>query len=242
MNRQDAKITQREPVMHDSLLSVDVLIPVHNGARFLEEAIHSVLVQTYPFLTILVIDDGSMDQSATIAARFPRVHVLQQPHRGIGAAINLALRHAQGTLLASVDADDRWLPDKLEKQVNALVADPDLDIVFGYTRQFYQPTDPASAAVVVSPPQSGIARSGMLARRTAFDRVGPFAEDPTIHQFVDWYARACEAGLRMHTLPDIVFERRVHEENMSRREPAAQRQSYLRALRLSAARRKSAAP
>jgi hypothetical protein len=79
----------------------------------------------------------------------------------------------------------------------------------------------------------------MVARRTAFNRVGAYAEDPAIHPFVDWYARACEAGLRMYVLPEVLYERRVHNDNMGRRMPAAQRASYLRALRGTVARRKA---
>jgi hypothetical protein len=82
----------------------------------------------------------------------------------------------------------------------------------------------------------------MLIWRASFARVGEFAENPDTHPFVDWYARACEAGLQRQVIPDVVFERRIHDDNMGRRQPIAQRQSYLKALRLSVARRSTGTP
>jgi glycosyltransferase involved in cell wall biosynthesis len=213
--------------------SVSVIIPVYNGERFLAEAIQSVLDQTLPPDEIIVVDGGSTDGSAAVAARYEGVAVLGHPRRGIGAALNLALSHARGDLIASLDADDRWLPDKLEKQVSALTADPALDMVFGHVRQFHGSGGPAGD------PQPGISRCAMLVRRVAFDQVGAFAEDLGVHEFVDWYARAQERGLRSIALPDVVFERRIHDDNLGRQTPSAQYQSYLRALRLSVTRRRA---
>jgi GT2 family glycosyltransferase len=80
----------------------------------------------------------------------------------------------------------------------------------------------------------------MLVRRSSFQRVGLFNESRAIHHFLDWYARAQEAGLRSLMLPDIVYERRIHDQNIGRRLPVAQRQGYLRALRESLHRRRQA--
>ncbi len=213
--------------------TVSVIIPVYNGERFLAEAIRSVLEQTLTPAEIIVVDDGSTDGSATVAAEHQGVRVLQQSHCGVGTALNLAIGHAGGELLAFLDADDRWLPDKLEKQAAALRADMALDMVFGQARQFHDPGG------LTGEMQPGISRCAMLVRRVAFDRVGAFAESPEIHEFVDWYGRAQTAGLRWAIVPDVVFERRIHDDNLGRRTPDAQRQSYLRSVRLSLARRRS---
>ncbi|MEZ4836451.1 MAG: glycosyltransferase family A protein [Caldilineaceae bacterium] len=112
---------------------VDVIIPVYNGERYLHEAIESVLKQRYHPLQLIVVDDGSEDESAALAARFEGVHVLHGPHAGIGAALNRGIRHGKGDLIAFLDADDRWLPEKLARQVKCLQAHPGVDMVFGYT-------------------------------------------------------------------------------------------------------------
>lgn len=214
--------------------SISVIIPVYNGERFLAEAIRSVLEQTLPPDEIIVVDDGSTDGSATVAAQHEGVCVLQQLNRGPGAALNLAIEHASGQLLAFLDADDRWLADKLEKQVAALMADPTLDMIFGHVRQFHDTDSPTGEA------QAGISRCAMLVHRVAFDRVGPFTERFDVHEFADWFVRAQEVGLKFYLMPNVVFERRIHAHNSGGgRLPDALRQSYLRALRLSITRRRN---
>ncbi len=213
---------------------VDVIIPVYNGAVFLGEAIQSVADQSYTSTEIFVVDDDSTDDSAAVAAAFPAVHLLQQPHRGIGAALNLGLGQGAGEFVAFLDADDRWLPAKLEKQVAVLRADPTLDMAFGHVRQFIHGAATEEPTENIQP---GLSRCSLLTRRSSLDRVGLFTEDPGLHVFVDWYTRAQEAGMRAVMLPDLLFERRIHATNLGRRTPDAQRQSYLRALRLSIARR-----
>ena len=224
--------------MTDENPGVDVIIPVHNGARYLGEAIQSVLRQTYTAIDVIVVDDGSEDRSAAVAAQIPGVRVLRQPHHGIGVALNLAIRHANGPLLAFLDADDRWLPDKLERQVGALMADPTLDMVFGHVHQFYQPDGSHGGKTIAGATQPGVSRNTLLVWRTAFARVGGFVETRTVHSFLDWYARACDADLRTLILPVVVAERRVHDENLGLRTPDAQRQSYLQALRIAVTRRR----
>jgi len=219
-------------------VTITAIIPVHNGERFLAEAIGSVLAQTLPPDEIIVVDDGSTDGSATVAGRFERVLVVRQPHCGIGAALNLAINHANGDFLAFLDADDRWLPDKLANQVNVLTADPTVDMVFGHVRQFRE-VDGGGEIELSSESQPGLSRYALLVRRSAFDRVGIFSDDPHTHSFMDWYLRAVEAGLKYLMLPDVVAERRIHANNLGRRTPDEQRRSYMQTLRQSMARRRS---
>ncbi len=228
-----------------SELSISVIIPVHNAEPYLAEAIHSVLAQSYPALEVWVVDDGSSDASAAVAERLsmasgraPAVSLLHQPHRGISAALNLGIQHSQGALLAFLDADDRWLPDKLDKQVHVLKTNPAVDMIFGHVRQFQQTG--ANRVPITGEVSPGIHRGAMLVRRSAFARIGPFAEDANVHGFVDWYSRACEANLRALVLPDVLYERRIHNDNLGQRMRDAQRQSYLRALRQAVERRKGA--
>lgn len=103
---------------------VSVIIPAYNAAAFLAETLDSVLSQTYRNLEVLVVDDGSQDDTPRIveavAVRDSRVHLLRQQRRGVGVARNLAVARASGAYIAPIDADDIWFPSKIEKQVGCM--------------------------------------------------------------------------------------------------------------------------
>ncbi|MBD3883999.1 glycosyltransferase [Phormidium tenue FACHB-886] len=103
-----------------SPVKVSVIIPCYNSDRFLAEAIDSVLRQTYPAAEIIVVDDGSTDQTREIAARYPAVKYLYQHNQGVSAARNVGLNVSQGDYLVFLDHDDRLLPDALAIGVQGL--------------------------------------------------------------------------------------------------------------------------
>jgi glycosyltransferase involved in cell wall biosynthesis len=113
-------------------MTISVVIPTYNYGRFIQEAIDSVLVQTFDDLEIVVVDDGSTDNTLEIVAAIqdPRIRVVRTPHLGISAARNEGLAQIQGEFIAFLDADDRWRPDKLERQIRIMDAEPDLGAVF----------------------------------------------------------------------------------------------------------------
>jgi glycosyltransferase involved in cell wall biosynthesis len=127
----------------------------HNGKRFLADAIESVLAQTYPSWELLLVDDGSTDGASEVArsyaARHPeRIRYLEHAghrNRGMSASRNLGLQHSRGALVAFLDSDDVWLPEKLARQVAILDTHPDAQMTFGPTRVWHGWTgDPADAA------------------------------------------------------------------------------------------------
>jgi glycosyltransferase involved in cell wall biosynthesis len=105
---------------------VSVIIPVYNGAEFVVEAIESAARQTYRNLEIIVVDDGSTDGTLKLlqhyAGKEPRLRILNQANGGVASARNHAIAEAAGELIAPLDADDLWLPDKIERQVKCLLA------------------------------------------------------------------------------------------------------------------------
>lgn len=114
---------------------ISVVIPAYNAAATLDETLLSVRRQTHAALEVIVVDDGSSDGTAQIvqahAAVDPRVTLLRQANAGVAAARNLGWSHATSDLIAFVDADDLWAPDKLEKQFAALAAAPaDVGLVY----------------------------------------------------------------------------------------------------------------
>jgi glycosyltransferase involved in cell wall biosynthesis len=106
-------------------LLVSVVIPAYCSGRYIARSLTSVLAQTYNNIEVLVVDDGSTDETAEIVREFAkidsRVILLSQPNQGVAAARNLAIRNAKGEFIAPLDADDVWLPENLEKQVASLV-------------------------------------------------------------------------------------------------------------------------
>ena len=201
---------------------ISVLIPAYNAGLYLHEAIDSAFAQTHRPVEVIVVDDGSEDETRAVAERYgERIRFTREEHRGAGAARNTAVELATGEYLAFLDADDRFLPEKLERQLAALDTDPGLDMVFGHVREFVSPELPTDVQASIRPPAAPspwTTPNLMLIRRGAFDRVGPFATELRVAETVDWYARAVEAGLGGIMLPEIVLERRLHPRNSGLRE------------------------
>jgi glycosyltransferase involved in cell wall biosynthesis len=196
---------------------VSVIIPVFNCENYLEEAIESVLAQTYQTFEIIVVDDGSTDESAEVVKRFgPPVRYYYQPNAGTGAARNRGVSLAQGGFLAFLDADDVWLKKKLELQISAFVTNPDSEIVFGHVKQFYSPdlSIRLRKKIRCTPELvPGYLPSTMLIKRKAFDRVGLFGNRWLVGEDMSWILHAKEQKLRMIMLPELLYLRRLHENN-----------------------------
>lgn len=127
-------------MLQDARPLVSVVIPAHNASRWLRETIGSVLAQTYRPLDIHVVDDGSQDDTAAVAASFgPPVDVVRQPNAGAAAARNAGIARSRGEYVALLDADDLWAPSKLEQQVRAFERDPGIGALQCGTR--YVDTD-----------------------------------------------------------------------------------------------------
>jgi glycosyltransferase involved in cell wall biosynthesis len=222
---------------------VSVLIPAYNAGPYLGEALDSVLAQTYRPLEVIVADDGSEDDTVEVARSYgDPVRLVQQERGGNGAARNAAVAVAGGQYYAFLDADDRFMPGKLQAQMDALDGDPGLDVVFGHVREFVSPELSAEVKATIRPPadpQPWAAPNLMLIRREAFERVGLFATHLRVGVTVDWYARATEIPLQSFVLPEVVLERRLHTQNNGRREQDAQAQ-YIQVLKASMDRRRQA--
>ncbi|BAY33487.1 family 2 glycosyl transferase [Nostoc carneum NIES-2107] len=111
---------------------VSVIIPVYQAEKYIAATVKSVLNQTYGNLEILIIDDESPDKSIEICQQFtdPRIKIIYQKNRGLAGARNTGIRHAQGEYLSFLDADDIWLPEKIEKHVNHLENKPNVGVSF----------------------------------------------------------------------------------------------------------------
>jgi glycosyltransferase involved in cell wall biosynthesis len=220
---------------------VTVIIGVYNAARYLGEAIDSVLAQTHPSIELIVVDDGSTDGSGRIAESYGApVRCIRQENGGMAAARNRAIPEAQGSYLSFLDADDRFPPDKLRSQLAVFDAQPELDVVYGHVTEFLSPDLDESARVLLRSPAHDVpwpTPNLMLVRRESFLRVGLFSTDLKVGIGVDWYARAEELGLRSAVPPLVVLERRLHAGNNGIRQRESKPQ-YLHVLKAALDRRR----
>lgn len=217
-----------------TFLRCSVIVPVYNGAAYLATAIESVLAQTHPPAEIIVVNDGSTDDSAAIAQSYaPRVRCVHQTQQGPAAARNAGIDQATGNLFAFLDADDVWTPDKLQWQTQLLRDQATCEAVLGRVENFVSPELDASQhqRLAKSAVQTGHLHIGaLLIRREAFWHIGRFDVRWQQGEFIAWWARAIRLNLKHVVLPELVLRRRLHTTNLTRREPEG-RAAYLDIVR-----------
>lgn len=234
--------------MHPPLISC--IVPIFNGERYLKEALDSIFEQTYRPLEVLVADDGSTDGTAAVVARYgAEVRYLSQPNAWPAAARNLGLGAARGELVAFLDADDLWHPEKLARQLARFAARPELDLCVTHVRNFWIPELQEEAAHYRDHRRAealpGYCASSVLARRGLFDTVGRYDTRLGHASQLEWFVRATDHGAAIELLPDLLVYRRLHQGNLSRRFGPASRDEFARILKTCLDRRRrldSAAP
>lgn len=190
---------------------LSVVVPVFNGARYLAAALDSVLADAGDDVELVVVDDGSTDASASIAAGYPSVRLLRQDNRGPAAARNRGVEAARGEYLAFLDADDLWPAGRFAWQRAALASDAGPDLVQG----LIQPVAADGVAPAGEPLYANSLCSALL-RRATFERVGPLDESLRYCEDVDWCFAARRAGLRTErrAMPALYYRR--HDSNATR--------------------------
>lgn len=205
--------------MSHSPAQISVVIPVHNGARYLGEALASVWGQTLKPAQVIVVDDGSTDESGAVARGYTGVEYHFQENAGAAVARNAGVKLARHEYLAFLDADDLWMPQKLEWQWAALTGSASCDMVFGHVEQFASPDLPPADLArihIPHPRMAAFSPGSLLMRRTDFYRAGEFESQWGVGEFIDWYLKAIDIGLQSQVLPDVVLRRRIHLANMGR--------------------------
>ncbi|MCA1816151.1 MAG: glycosyltransferase [Acidobacteria bacterium] len=208
---------------------VSVVMPAYNAGAYIAESIRSVLAQTYETWECVVVDDGSADDTARVARGFadadPRIRVVSRANGGQAAARNTALKHARGSLVAFLDADDLWLPDKLRLQLDALeAARADVVNSDGYFFSDEEPEREAGEFSIVPGRTEGaqmfrllfefnrVATLSVLARRAALDAVGLFDEDRRYQNCEDYdlWLRMARGGAIFYGMTEKLMRYRRH--------------------------------
>ncbi len=181
---------------------VSVVIPTYNRARFLKAAIESVLDQTFRDLELIVVDDGSTDDTAAVLAAMvdPRCRIVRRAHQGISAALNAGLEVARGEFFARLDSDDLWLPDLLATLLPPLQEDHRLGFAYGRARAMSSDGTLREHLQGNPPryPHDGLrsllfddctCNIALVARRASIDRAGRFDEELFAHEDWDMWLR-----------------------------------------------------
>jgi glycosyltransferase involved in cell wall biosynthesis len=195
--------------------SISVVLPVRNGEPFLAEALASVFAQTVCPREVIVVDDGSTDCSAVTARRFP-VRLIRQEPLGVSAARNAGVASATGDLVAFIDHDDVWEPVKLQRQLQALAADPEVAYAVCRVSPFVAPGIARPAWVteeLVRDGFVGLCAGGLMAPRSMFADIGGFDPALAFGEDAEWLLRAQDAGARRACPDEILLRYRIHGGN-----------------------------
>jgi glycosyltransferase involved in cell wall biosynthesis len=199
---------------HRSAPSVSAVIPAYNAEQFISDPIQSVLAQTFEIAEIIVVDDGSSDRTAEVAAGFPRTQVIRRPNGGQAAARNTGIHAASGEWIAFLDHDDVWLPRKTEIQLGYVTADAGVI----HANRF----DPIHFGNLWHR-QAHITPSGALVRKQALLDVGGFEESRAVMGVEDltlWLKIALTNWRFVRSQTDV-FEWRQTGQNQSAKNGAS---------------------
>ena len=195
---------------------VSVIVPVYNGAKFLSEAVASIRRQNYHPLEIIIVDDGSTDETAELVTGLGKdIRYAYQRNSGPAAARNKGLDMARGEIIAFLDVDDLWPPDKLRIQVARLVNDSSLDVVLGRIQFIKLPGAPEFQIQGPNNTHVNVHLGSGAFRKSVFDKVGVFDETLRYSEDHDWFLRAREQGVSMTIVEQVTLHYRLHGNNMT---------------------------
>ncbi len=224
---------------------ISCIIPVFNCEAYIERALDSVLGQTTPVDEIIVVDDGSTDDTPQILHRYAdSASVIRQSNAGPAAARNRGIEASSGDLLCFQDADDEWLPGKIARQISHLAENTQADACITHIRNIWDESQEAERESLKDhrsaqdPP--GYVFQTLLAHRHAFERAGLLDESLRTAEDVEWYARARDAGLNIEVVPEVLVYRYLHGENTSTQKGITASERHDDLLEMMAARLKAA--
>jgi len=206
---------------------ISVIIPTYNSKKYIGEAINSVLCQTCTDYEIIVIDDGSTDNTKEIIENnFPQVRYYYLPHRGASRARNYGIQRARGEYIAFLDADDLWLAEKLQKQIGVFNADQELMLVFTEHRFFdsngireatFSKKERLMTGDVVKNIflYSHVALPTVMVRKNVFQEIGYFEEYLNVAEDDNLWIRIA-LKFRIHLLDEVLVHCRMTEDSLSR--------------------------
>lgn len=214
-------------VMNKQSTNLSVVIPTFNRAGLISRAIKSVLSQTFQPDEIIIIDDGSTDETREVITRnFPMIKYFRQRNKGISSARNAGIRMANGDWIAFLDSDDEWLPKKMSQQMNALSENPEMKICYTneiwvrHGRRVNQKRKHAKLGGHIYQnclPLCIISPSSVAIHKSIFDEVGLFDEALPVCEDYDLWLRICSKFPVMYLQESLIVKYGGHEDQLSRK-------------------------
>jgi glycosyltransferase involved in cell wall biosynthesis len=200
---------------------ISVIVPVYNGEKYLGEAIESIVAQSLKPYEIIVVDDGSTDNTALVCKKYTdcigtKFKYIKKENEGAALARNIGILEAEGEYLAFLDADDLWTENRLEQGFKEITMDLSCAMVFGMVEEFFSPDTDENFRVrykCSSIPLKGMHPGTMLIRKDDFMRIGLFSEKYKTGEFLEWYGRASAEGLKHKMIEKVHMKRRIHYSN-----------------------------
>jgi glycosyltransferase involved in cell wall biosynthesis len=190
-------------------LKVSVILPCYNAAQFVYQTVESVLHQSYPVFEIILVNDGSKDDTLSVlrlfALRYSNVTLIDQPNQGVSAARNHGFQHATGELIAFLDSDDLWHPDFVKSAVSSIESGSDFFAAASFrfrnqpgdTNDFFGPNQDFVDRFPLSLVEgNAIVPAMVLMKRSVMEKVGIFEDDRGAWEDWDLWIRAVKSGAR----------------------------------------------
>lgn len=196
---------------------ISVIIPVYNGEKFIASALDSVIKQDYPDIEIIVVNDGSTDDSEAIIKSYT-VTYIKQENMGVAAARNNGIDIAKGDFFAFIDQDDIWSPNKLRLQIDLLKAHQELGYVLskqilhlekGFKKPNWLKEEQLDQPII------GYLPSTLMVRKELFNKIGLFDNTFKLGSDSEWFFRANEKNIKMKIMSDVLVHRLIHDSNHS---------------------------
>ena len=203
--------------MTDDTPLVSIIMPVYNGEKYVNQSLESLFKDVYRPIEVIAVDDGSSDNTAHIIGQYENVRYVYQDNEGVASARNKGIAVSRGAIIAFLDCDDIWQPDRLTATVSYFQQHPEIGYVLGKQMMFVEPgcdVPPWVKPEWLKEPQDASNTGVLVARRVTFDRVGLFNMDIG-GEDTEWLVRASEMGVPMARLSEVVLHRRIHGENLS---------------------------
>ena len=215
---QNVAATLPRPVAREEKSPViSVIIPTYNAAKFIRDAIQCVLDQDYPSVEIIVIDDGSTDNTGEIIQSIDAdIRYYKQDNNGAASARNRGIKDASSHLIAFLDVDDLWPENNLRVLVDELMDDHELQVVHGHAQLMMMDDETGKFEYVGNPEESFPYYIGAgLYRRSVFQDVGLFDEELAFAEDTDWFERAKHLGIPVKRIDQVTLFVRRHDNNMT---------------------------
>ena len=210
---------------HSPLISV--LLCMYNDEKFIQNSVNSIISQTYKNWEMIIIDDGSQDNTYNIVKQIkdPRIKIYRQKNKGLTRSLNIAANHAKGEFLARQDADDISLPNRFERQIELFQVNPDYYIVGSDLAFINEDGDivetrtsarnKLQAIQTLSRLSAPFGHGSLMLRKIAFDQINGYDESYPVSQDFDLLLRISQLDGEMGSVPEILYQWRVHPESVT---------------------------